>query len=196
MEEFNEPFGNKELKYYFKLSTDFKSDFDNLDNILIDELTSEFIGSYCDLVGQNSNLLEFFGPTMNKWRYEQSSRMVLATKDVEFIRLWNYIIKGRSLKNGAEFNSYTNDYRTGFLTANEYISLKDKIENYFGDVEMIKKKYWTNKEKNESENAIVNSKNNSYFLSTYNPKSSGLEYVLTAISELGYNNKEMVIGIE
>lgn len=196
MEEFNEPFGNEKLKSYFKQNTDFKTDFDNLDKNLIDELTSEFIGSYCDLTDRDSNLLEFFGPTMSKWRYDPSNEMVSATKDKDFIRLWNYIVKDRSLKDNAEFDSYTNEYKIGFLTFNEHRLLKEKIETYFGNIETIKKKYWTDKEKKELERAIANSKNSSFSISGHNPKSSGLEYVLQVLNEITDYKNELITGIE
>lgn len=196
MEEFNEPFGNEKLKSYFKQNTDFKTDFDNLDKNLIDELTSEFIGSYCDLTDRDSNLLEFFGPTMSKWHYDPSNEMVSATKDKDFIRLWNYIVKGRSLKDNAEFDSYTNEYKIGFLTFNEHRLLKEKIETYFGNIETIKKKYWTDKEKKELERVIANSKNSSFSLSGHNPKSSGLEYVLQVLNEITDHKNELITGIE
>lgn len=196
IEEFNEPFGNENLKNYFKQNTNLKLDFDNLDKNLIAELTAEFIGSYCDSLERNNNLLEFFGPNMSNWRYEQSSEMVLATKDEDFIRLWNYIIKGRSLRDNTNFNSYENDYKIGFLGFNEQRLLKEKIETYFGDIEIMKQKYWTDKEKKELENAIANSKNSSYSLSGHNPKSSGLEYVLEVLNKVADSKNEIIIGIE
>lgn len=196
LEEFNEPFGNENLKNYLKQNTDLKTDFDKLDKKLIDELTAEFIASYCDLTDRNSNLLQFFGPTMSRWRYEQSSEMVLETKNEDFIRLWNYIVKGRSLKDNSDFNSYTNDYKIGFLTFNEHRLLKEKIETYFGKIEIIKERYWTDKEKKELEKAIANSKNSSYSLSGHNPKSSGLEYVLQALNEVTDSKNELITGIE
>jgi len=96
--------------------------------------------------------------------------MVLATKDEDLIRLWNYIIKGRSLKDNTDFDSYTNDYKIGFLAFTEYMLLKEKIETYFGNIETIKKKS--------------------------NPGSSGLEFVSQAIDEIADNKNELITGIE
>ncbi len=196
MEEFNEPFGSEELKTYFRKETEFITDFDKLDKRLIDELTSEFIGNYCDLTDRDGKILNFFGPTMSKWRYDQSSEMVLVTKDKDFIRFWNYIVKGRSLKDSDDFNSYTNDYKIGFLDRLEIEKLKSKIEYYFGDIENIKYKFWTDGEKQQLENAISSSKDGSYSISGHNPKSSGLEYIMQAIEELTKCNKELITGIE
>ena len=192
IEEFDEPFGNENLKNYLKQNTDFKTDFKHLDKNLIDELTSDFIGSYYDSTYPNNDLLEFFGPTMNVSRYTESDEMVLETKNKEFIKIWRYLTKGRSLKDNQEFESISNEYKIGFLTIKEVELLKNNILNYFGNIETMKSRYWTTNEKRELEK----SKNGPYSLSGHNPKSSGLEYVLTAINELKEYNKELITGIE
>lgn len=196
IEEFNEPFGNEKLKIYFNQNKDYKTDFDNLDKNFIDELTSEFIGNYWDLIDQHNDILEFFGPTMSVWRYDESNKMVLATKDKDFVRLWSFIIQGRSLKDNYDFNSYTNDYKIGFLDRQECLILKSKIEFHFGDTETMRQKFWTDREKTQEDEAIKNSKNGSYSLSGHNPKSSGLEYVMEALNELTDKNNELIVGIE
>lgn len=196
MEEFNEPFGTEALKIYLRGETEFITDIDNLDKKLINELTAEFIGHYCDLTDRDGKILAFFGPTMSTWRYDKSNEMVMATKDNDFIRYWNYIVKGRSLKDNAAFESYTNDYKVGFLDRQEYLLLKSKIEYYFGDIETIRQNFWTQGEKIKTDEAIKNSKGSSYSLSGHNPKSSGLEYVLEAINELTDKNKELITAIE
>ena len=195
-EEFNETFGNECIIDYFKKDLDFISEFNNLDKKIIDELTSDFIGSYCDLTDRESKILEFFGPTMSVWRYDESNKMVSRTNDRDFIELWTFITRGRSLKDNKQFESYTNEYKIGFINRQEYILLKSKIEFYFGDNETIKRKFWTTKEKVQLERAINNSKDGSYSLSGHNPKSSGLEYVLDALNELTEENKELITGIE
>ncbi len=196
IEEFNEPFGNEILKDYFKQERNLQTDFGSLDKSFIDELTSVFIGTYCDLTDQQNKIFEFFGPMFNKWRYEESTKKVGKTNDKVFIDLWTYITKGRSLKDNLDFDSLTNEYKIGFLDRQEYLLLKSKIELYFGDIETIRHNYWTNSEKKQLEMAMKNSKDNSYSLSGHNPKSSGLEYVLEAINELTDKNKELITGIE
>ena len=166
MEEFNEPFGNATLKEYFKQDRNLQTDFENLDKNFIDELTSEFIGTYYDLTSQDNEILEFFGPMFNKWRYDESTKMVSKTNDKEFIELWTYLTKGRSLKDNLYFESLTNEYKIGFLDRQEYLQLKSKIETHFGDIETIRL------------------------------KNSGLEYVLSALNELTEKNKEIITGIE
>lgn len=73
------------------------------------------------------------------------------------------------------------------MTQNEVKKVKEKILIYFGGVESIKSKYWTNSEKIEFENAISKSEEDSL---------AGLKYVLIAIAELNEKNKELITGIE
>jgi len=196
MDEFNKPFGSERLKIYFNQERDFQADFENLDKRFIDELTSEFIGTYRGFTHQHNNILDFFGPTMSVWRYEESNKMVSGTNDKDFIELWQFVTEGRSLKDNLHFDSFTNDYKIGYLNRQEYITLKSKIEFHFGDTESMRQKYWKSKEKAQLEKAIKNSKDGSYSLSGHNPKSSGLEYVLDALNELTEINKELITGIE
>lgn len=196
-EEFSEPFGSEELKAYFRKETDLVSDFPKLDKQFIDELTSEFIGNYCDLTDQGGKILNFFGPTMSVWRYKESTKMILETKDKAFFNLWSFIvIRGRSLSDNLEFSNYGKEFKIGFLSRPEFEELKSKIEHYFGDLKTIKDKFWTSQEKMKLEKAIENSTNGSYSLSEHNPKSSGLEYVLMAINELNDKNVEIITDIE
>lgn len=173
MDEFNEPFGNVNLTSYLSQNTDFKADFDNLEKSLIDELTAEFIGGYCDARGE---LLERFGHSMSQWRYEQSTQMVIATKDEIFIRLWDYLVKGRSLKDGATFDSYTNECKVGFLAFGEHRLLNEKIIQYFGKVEDVKMDSW--------------------FIFKDDPKTAGFEYVLRALDAMGDYKNELIILID
>lgn len=196
IEEFNEPFGNELLIKYFKQDRDFHAEFESLDKKFIDELTSEFIGTYYDLTSQDNDILELFGPMFNKSRYDESTKMVTKTNDNDFIELWTYLTKGRSIKDKLHFESFTNEYKIGFLDRQEYLLLKSKIEFYFGDSETIRKKYWTESERKQVEKAIRDSRDGAYTLSGHNPKSSGLEYFLEALNAMTDKNKELIIGIE
>lgn len=165
LEEFNERFGDERIIQYLRKETELGSDFDNLDKEVIDEVTSEFIGSYCDLT--QNGFFDFFGPTMSTWRYNESHNMVIKTKDKEFIELWTFLIKGRSIKDNQKFEGLINDYKIGFLTKRETDVLKAKILYNF-------------------ENSL--SRNNS--------NTDGLRYVLDAIGGLNDNNLELITGIE
>lgn len=191
-EEFNETFGEESIKNYLASTPDFKNDFDQLDKRLIDEITSAFIGYYCDIAAEAQDLLELFGPTMKVHSYASSTEMILAANDREFIQLWNYLINdGRSLKDLQVFDSYTNEFRIGFLTDDECRRLKEKIEHYFGDFQTIQEKYWTPLEKRQ-----WNARTSGTSLSGYNPQSSGLEFFLHALEEMTSNNIELITVIE
>ena len=172
--EFNEPFGNEIFKNYLIQNTDCEAGFEHLDKQLTDELTAEFIGGYCESPEADNNILEFFGPAMSNWRYDLSTQRIIDTEDQEFIRLWNYLIKGRSLKDDAAFVSYSNECKIGFLTFDEHRLVKRKIETYFGNIEKLQKRYWwANKEQND-----------------------GLCYVLTALNAMTMDNNELISVIE
>jgi len=197
LEDFDEQFGNETIKNYFKRDPDFKFDFHKLDKKLIDELVSEFIGVYWDLTFSENKIFEFFGPTMSTWRYRASCEMVLKTNDEQFIRLWNYIItKGRSLRNNADFDSYTNEDKIGFLAFDEQRVLKAKIETYFGNIEQIRQRYLTDHEILQKQKPIENSKNGGYSFPGHNPKSAGLEYVLDVLNEMTAYESELITVIE
>lgn len=196
MDQFKEPFGNERLKEYFKQDRDLQADFIKLEKEFIDELTSEFVGNYSVFSNQHNGILEFFGPTMSIWRYIESDKLISATNDKDLFELWTYITKGRSIKDRLNFDSFTNEYKIGYIDRREYLLLKSKIEFHFGDMKTIRQTFWTNKEKAELEKELSNSKGGAYSLSGHNPKSSGLEYVLEALNELTDKNKELITGIE
>lgn len=196
-EEFGEDFGSEELKFYLNQNTALRADFDGLDKSLVDELIADFIGYYVDVNDREGTILELFGPTVGKWRYESSTEMVAATEDEEFIRLWTCLIKGRSLKDDkAGFNSYSNEEKIGFLTFSEQSSLKRKIESYFGDIETLRLKYWTAQERRALQEYLANPTTHSYAIFDRDPVSSGLECVLVALMELDNRNEEIITMID
>lgn len=141
--------------------------FDSIDKKIVDELTSDFIGFYCDS-GPGNELFQSFGSSLYKRSYYKSDEIVMETNDAEFIRLWNFLIKGRSLKDNMNFNSFTNEYKIGFLTCAEYKLLKEKIETHFDDLETMR----------TSEDFI------------------GLKCVLQALDRLDSRNIEIITAID
>ncbi|WP_298514484.1 hypothetical protein [uncultured Kordia sp.] len=192
IEEFDEIYGTVELIDFFSNNKTIDNNINHLDKKIVDEMTVGFVVEYSEY----NKVLEGFGPMMNKWRYQKSTKLVLETKDDEFIKLWKYLIYGRSLKASEEFNSYTNDYKIGFLSFKEHSKLEELIIDYFGDLEGMKEKYWTDSEKEELEIAIQNSVNGVYSLSDHNPITSGLEYVLEALNEMKTGEMELITVIE
>ncbi|MDR1157393.1 MAG: hypothetical protein LBK75_03680 [Oscillospiraceae bacterium] len=147
-------------------SIDLKDGFEELSDELLNEITAEFIGAYCDSAGNKE--IELLKPFMNKWRYNESTKLILKTNDVDMIRLWEIIINGRSIKDGKRFKSFTNDYKVGYLSGSEYKKLNEKLKNHFGDINM----------------------------DTLNEQNEGMAYVSQAINEMEKHGGEMIIGIE
>ena len=102
---------------------------------------------------------------------------MLKTNDKELIRLWNFIIKGRSLSDYADFDSFTNELKIGFLSFGEHRILKTKIEAYFGNVEVIKRRRLAVDE--QSEEIEI-----------------GLECVLQVLDEITLAENELITSIE
>ena len=160
------------LYKYLRKGINLQNNFENMEQDLVDEIMQEFIGCYCDFE-EGQHLLKIIGPLLSKWRYYKSTKIVLETNDKEFIKLWNFIIKGRSLKNiDNNFNGYTNEFKTGFLSEFEYKKLEEKIVYYFEKIKII----------NDNKTRV----DNDY---------SGLSYVLEAIKEMEFGN-EMITAIE
>jgi hypothetical protein len=196
LDEYDENFGEENLKLFFRENPILKNNLENLNITLVNQLTSEFVNPFCDLTHKENNILNHCGPSMYTRGYFKSSELVYKTKDNEFIELWNYLINGRSLIDNKEFIDYSKDFKIGYLTYIEQINLKQKIEQYFGNVQAIKKKYWTFFEKLKEKRAIEKSFNGFYSLSGHNPKSSGLEFVLDVLDEIEENKCELISYIE
>lgn len=192
VEEFNEIYGTKELIDFFSKNRSIENDLSLIDKKLVDEMTAEFVLEYSEFNG----CLDFFGPSMGKWRYQESTNLVLKTKNEEFIKLWKYLTQGRSLINSGKFDSYTNDYKIGYLSLKEHQILKEMIGEYFGDLNDMREKYWTNSEKRKLEIAQQNPRNGVYSLSDHNPITSGLEFVVLALNEMKTIEAELITGIE
>lgn len=197
LEKYNEPFGSEYLKKYLKNSTDFRTDFEQLDKKLIDELTSEFISSYCDIT-DCKDIFYHFGPNCNKWHYDGSTELITQTGNEDFIRLWDYSIKGRSLKDLGKFESHSNEYSVGFLTFEEHSQLRNLIDQYFGNFEDMKNKYWTEHRKKEYLKGLENNwKNGTYNLGgELKPTSFGLEMILQVLNQIKDSKNDLIIGIE
>lgn len=128
---FNEEFGSEFVKNYMYKNAIIPSDFSGINSRLIDELASEFLANYLDSNYDSVPLIEMVGPCVNKFRYRESTELLATTNDHEVIRLWNYIVDGRSIKDGNDFDSYTNDNRVGYLSSEEAKILKTKIGQYY-----------------------------------------------------------------
>jgi hypothetical protein len=129
---FKEAFVETPLLVYCKEGTELKADFDKLEPRLVNELLAMFISNYAWWKGEEDRTFVPVGPCMYKTSYEDSETLVLATKDEILIRLWNMLLKGRSLQGHAVFQTYAEDYTIGFLSPDEQQVLKKRIGYHFG----------------------------------------------------------------
>lgn len=159
------------LNYLLKNNT-----LDKISKSEADQLAVEFVGLYCEI---NRLFFEDYSPSMNKWRYKGSTEMVKETNNVDFKRLWDYLVFGRSVYDSG--NIYNEDGAVGYLAKTEYNQLKQYIYDYFGNAEVIKNKYWTIDEKRRYDEMLQKGENG---ISNHNPVSEGLEIVLQATESI------------
>ncbi len=126
--EFNEEFGTKELKEYLVLHNNIQA----MPAELLDEYCVEFIYAYDDaMYAEQQNVFSLFGPTMNKWRYKKSTKLIASTKDEQLITLWSFIVNGRPLSGKAKFESISQEASIGYITDAERKVLQSKLQHYF-----------------------------------------------------------------
>ena len=196
MEEFNEELGSESLNTFLEFNKNLP-DVSDIEQNTVDEIAGEFIGTYCDY-GNGTELINFLDPCLSKWRYMDSTDLVNDTMKPEIIKLWNYLVEGRSLKSDRSVYLWTDTYRIGFWSYGERKLLKKSLEESFGDLETIKQRYWTQKEKSEWQEALEEARlNNSVMgISGHNPVSTGIECVLQVLNDVDSNRGDIIIGIE
>jgi hypothetical protein len=97
----------------------------------IDNLVFEYFLTYCDY-GPVQEKFEIVGPMMSTWRYEKSHKLINSSSDKELMIIWNYLIKGRSIKNSNPFISPDNDGPViGFWDWSERDLLKQRLLKFY-----------------------------------------------------------------
>jgi len=168
---------------------------EHIDAIVRDDLTSEFVGAFCDH-GGGKDLYTLCDPTMSKWRYYNSSQLIDANCDDETKKIWKYLHIGRSLNN-QPFSNLNDDYKIGFWTHEEQQYLLNSVLRHFGSEKNIRQKYWTDQEKEFYEKVAKESSKSKYVLiAGFNPETEGIELVLELLRETINYRTEIVIGIE
>ena len=196
VEKYDEPYSHEKVLAFFEKNKSFPENITHVDQRIIDEITSDFVTEYTATDAPLENLFDFFGPTMATWRYDESTKMVLKSDNQELIKLWNYVIKGRSLKDDSNFNGFSNEYKIGFLNHDEQRTLKKHIEAHFGNIEELKQKYYTFWERRKEKIVQKKAAKGIYVPLGFEPVCAGLEYVLQALNEILETKHELIIGIE
>jgi hypothetical protein len=106
-----------------------KIDFEGLDQSLLDTLAFVFFRFRHDY-------FEPIGPAVYKKNYEASSGMVSATRDTELEEFWEILLHGRSIAMGHPWSASYHNTQLGFLSPDEQARFQEKIELYFGTVDL------------------------------------------------------------
>ena len=99
--EYNETLGSPQFIQFLESSATLP-EFSTLTQKQVDELVSEFLGSYCDY-GPATKLKKHVGPEISPSGYKVSSSLIEKHTHEETQRIWNFLFTGRSLKNDSPF---------------------------------------------------------------------------------------------
>jgi hypothetical protein len=123
--EYNERFINVELEKQLRGNSVDK--FEDWSQVTIDSLIFEYLLTYCDY-GPGQDRFNIIGPMMLTRNYEKSNVFINGSSDEDLKAIWNYLIYGRSIKNGRNFTSHDNDNQViGFWDAEERIFLHNQL---------------------------------------------------------------------
>ncbi|MGL5888701.1 MAG: hypothetical protein ACRC3B_02380 [Bacteroidia bacterium] len=104
-------------------------------------LAATLIGDYLGTTAEPKAKVELTGPLISRRHYEISNLLVNETHNLEFIRLWNYLINGRKLNGESIIQSEKIFNCIGYLTPPEIQLIRNFILHYFGNTEQMVKKY-------------------------------------------------------
>jgi len=137
------------------------------------------------------------GSSVHPSRYKSATDLIRKQADEQTNQLWNYLLVGRSLKDDAPFTDFGSCYKIGFWKREECRFLYQSLIATFGTVQQIRDQYWTDQEKQQYQDAVLEAKNtNSYIsLTDHNPISSGIEYVLEMLEEVYDLEVDVIFGI-
>ena len=124
--DFNERIISNEIQTFLEKSGD-NINFKEISQELLDELTNEYLLTFCDY-GKGKSNVNLIGPLISRHKYNNSFDIIKDTKDEKLIEFWNYLKLGRSLKNDKEFRTTETDL-IGFWHKNEIDYIRSKIKS-------------------------------------------------------------------
>ena len=125
---------NTNIFEYIENENLFINNFNILDQRIVDEITSCFLGLFDNSMGA---FFKYCGPDVRPIHYINSTNLIMKTGDEMLIEFWNIMINGRSIKNGKYHNGYDNDFKVGYLSKIECNKMSEKMKKYFIDIENI-----------------------------------------------------------
>ncbi len=126
VQEFDERLISDKLESFLN-ENDPLIDFQNTRQDIIDELTTEYLTTFCDY-GPGKDNFEIVGPMMGTWRYKELKKRVLKTGDSELKALCSILDNGKSLINDNPFIPSDDNYKVGFWTIDEQRNLENKLK--------------------------------------------------------------------
>ena len=83
--------------------------------------------AYCDY-GKGTSLYKLIGPSVNKYNYQKSFKIIAREKNKALSDLWNILKRGRSLRNDNDFTVIDGDF-IGFWRKDELNYLKNELQS-------------------------------------------------------------------
>lgn len=126
IQEFNERLISVRLERFLNENDSLK-DFQNTRQEIIDELTTEYLLTFCDY-GPGKDKFDIVGPIIGTWRYEEFKKQVLKTDDSELKYICSILDNGKSLMNDNPFIPSEDNIKVGFWTIDEQRILEKKLK--------------------------------------------------------------------
>jgi hypothetical protein len=130
IQNYQDVMGNENLIRFLEQNNKLK-DLDSFSDQIVNEIVQEYFLSSIDNLIKFNSTFDIIGSCLNKINYTGSSLLINQTNNNRLITLWNYLILGRSIKEGATATSFSNDISLGFLSAEEQRELVQLLEANF-----------------------------------------------------------------
>jgi hypothetical protein len=130
IETYQDVLGNENLIRFLEQNNKL-SDLNIISDQIVNEIVQEYFLSSIDNLIKFNSAFDIIGPCLNKINYTGSSLLINQTNNNRLITLWNYLISGRSIKQGATAISLSNDISLGFLSAKEQRELLQLLDANF-----------------------------------------------------------------
>lgn len=167
---------------FFLLNHSNLGDLNDYTQGIVDELSFEFLFSYCDY-GKGKDKFEIIEPLLYTKNYLPGFEWIKKTDDVELKKLWNYLEKGRSIQNDQPFIPIDDNFEVlGFWNKDEVQILKKRLEPL---IEKARKSEW-----------LIPKMLKRMVGFSETDRALGFELVLLVLNELEENKTEIIFDIE
>lgn len=111
---------------------------------VIDDLPNEFYDA-AEWMSESDRAFTDVGGWLYTSNYTNSQIFIQGTCDAALIRLWHFLVRGRSILDGGETGGADPENRVGYLSAEEVQLLAAGLRRYFGREPAASETYWTDK---------------------------------------------------